>query len=212
MDENQKTLARAPVGESGQRGPAEHERREQIIAAAGEHFRHYGYEKTTVADLGKAIGLSKAYIYKFFESKQAIGEAVCGMCLGEISAAAMAIATEPRPASDRLRRIFKDIAQRSGDMFFQERKLHDLAEISLTEKWATTYKYKENLLSVVLTVLRDGRENGEFERKTPLDETARAIMLALECVTHPALLLLNFDTLHEDAALMANLVLRSLAP
>jgi AcrR family transcriptional regulator len=97
MDENQKTLARAPVGESGQRGPAEHERREQIIAAAGEHFRHYGYEKTTVADLGKAIGLSKAYIYKFFESKQAIGEAVCGMCLGEISAAAMAIATEPRP-------------------------------------------------------------------------------------------------------------------
>ena len=63
----QKTLARAPLGETGQRGPAEHERREQIIAAAGEHFRHYGYGKTTVADLGKAIGLSKAYIYKFFE-------------------------------------------------------------------------------------------------------------------------------------------------
>ncbi len=59
---------------SGQRGPAEHDRREQIIAAANEHFRHYGYNKTTVADLAKAIGLSTAYIYKFFESKRAIGE------------------------------------------------------------------------------------------------------------------------------------------
>ena len=62
----------------GQRGPAEHERRDQIVAAAREHFRHYGYNKTTVADLAKAIGLSTAYIYKFFDSKKAIGEAVCG--------------------------------------------------------------------------------------------------------------------------------------
>ena len=68
----------------GQRGPAEHERREQIIRAADEHFRHYGYAKTTVADLAKAIGVSAAYVYRFFESKQAIGEAVCAMTLARI--------------------------------------------------------------------------------------------------------------------------------
>ena len=45
--------------------------------AANEHFSRYGYEKTTVSDLAKAIGFSKAYIYKFFESKQAIGEMIC---------------------------------------------------------------------------------------------------------------------------------------
>ena len=47
---------------TGQRGPVEHERREQIIAAADEHFRHYGYQKTTVADLARAIGVSSAYL------------------------------------------------------------------------------------------------------------------------------------------------------
>ena len=36
------------------------------------HFSRYGYEKTTVTDLAKAIGFSKAYIYKFFDSKQAV--------------------------------------------------------------------------------------------------------------------------------------------
>ena len=52
------------------RGPADHTVRDQIVQAAGEHFRYYGYEKTTVSDLAKAIGFSKAYIYKFFNSKQ----------------------------------------------------------------------------------------------------------------------------------------------
>ena len=59
------------------RGPAEHDVRDQIIEAADKHFSRYGYEKTTVSDLAKAIGFSKAYIYKFFDSKQAIGEAIC---------------------------------------------------------------------------------------------------------------------------------------
>jgi AcrR family transcriptional regulator len=59
------------------RGPLDHSVREQIVEAAFEHFGHYGYEKTTVAELAKSIGFSKAYIYKFFDSKQAIGEVIC---------------------------------------------------------------------------------------------------------------------------------------
>ena len=208
--ENYTTGEMGPVDR--QRGPVEHERREQIIAAAGEHFRHYGYEKTTVSDLAKAIGFSKAYIYKFFDSKQAIGAAICNMVLTEISGAAEAIVAEDKSASEKLRRIFKVIAHRSGDMFFHQRKMHDLAATSLKEGWSSTCHYKERLFAIALAVLREGRESGEFERKTPLDETARAVMLALDCVTHPAVLLTRLDTLEEDAGLLANLVLRSLSP
>ena len=78
---------------SASRGPADHEVRDQIVAAATEHFSRYGYEKTTVSDLAKTIGFSKAYIYKFFESKQAIGEHICGNCLRQIE-------TEVRAAVD----------------------------------------------------------------------------------------------------------------
>ena len=78
--------------ERGQRGPVEHERRDQIIRAADEHFRRYGYNKTTVADLAKAIGVSSAYVYRFFESKQAIGEAVCAMTLAAIDGPLLEIA------------------------------------------------------------------------------------------------------------------------
>ncbi|WP_325380843.1 TetR/AcrR family transcriptional regulator, partial [Edaphobacter sp.] len=61
-------------GVSGQRGPADSERRQQILHAAFEHFRLYGYRKTTVADIAKAINLSTPYLYNFFDSKQAIGD------------------------------------------------------------------------------------------------------------------------------------------
>ena len=66
------------------RGPADHAVREQIVAAAAEHFSHYGYAKTTVSDLAKSIGFSKAYIYKFFDSKQAIGQAICTQTLEQV--------------------------------------------------------------------------------------------------------------------------------
>uniref|UniRef100_UPI0016543AFB TetR/AcrR family transcriptional regulator n=1 Tax=Enterobacter agglomerans TaxID=549 RepID=UPI0016543AFB len=72
------------VTENGTRGPAGHNVRDQIVDAAMQHFAHYGYEKTTVSDLARAIGFSKAYIYKFFESKQAIGEVICSTRLAMI--------------------------------------------------------------------------------------------------------------------------------
>src|ERR1700754_2373972 len=92
---------------SGQRGPQEHSIRDQIIEAAGVHFSHYGYGKTTVADLAKAIGFSKAYIYKFFDSKQAIGEAICSRCLGSVLASVQGSVAEGRTATDKFRRFFK---------------------------------------------------------------------------------------------------------
>ncbi len=195
----------------GQRGPAEHERREQIITAADAHFRHYGYTKTTVADLAKAIGLSTAYIYKFFDSKKAIGEAICNLCLGEIAVAIQAIADEERPASDRLRRVFLEVARRGAQLFFHDRKMHDIVAAALGEKWQSCDIHSHALLTIVRRIVQDGRDAGEFERKTPMDETCRAIMLAMEPIKNPILLELRFDTLDEDAALLAGLVLRSLS-
>ena len=196
----------------GQRGPVEHERREQIIAAANEHFRHYGYNKTTVADLAKAIGLSTAYIYKFFDSKKAIGEAACGLCLAEIAQSIQAIAEEARPASDRLRRVFLELARRGAKLFIQNRKMHDIVAAALAENWHSCEEHDMTILSVIRRIVQEGRESGEFERKTPLDETSRAILLAMETIKNPSLLELRLDGLEADAAAMANLVLRSLSP
>src|ERR1700722_10884496 len=93
-------------GVSGQRGPADHKRRQQILQAAEEYFRLYGYRKTTLADIAKAIQLSTPYIYKFFDSKQAVGEAICWNCLSSTLSEVEELVTAAKSPVERLRRIF----------------------------------------------------------------------------------------------------------
>src|ERR1700712_4775371 len=130
----------------GQRGAAEHQRREQILRAAGEHFRHYGYRKTTVADLAKAIDLSSAYIYKFFASKQAIGEAVCALCLSERTDALEKILQETSSPVECMRKIYKSLALKGAQLFFADRKMHDLVTASFEERWHNLEIYNEKLI------------------------------------------------------------------
>jgi hypothetical protein len=61
-------------------------------------------------------------------------------------------------------------------------------------------------------VVREGRETGEFERKTPLDETVQAIYLVVRPYGNPLLLQHNLDLTEEAPVQLSNRVLRSLAP
>lgn len=194
------------------RGPAEHAVRDQIIAAAHECFARYGYAKTTVSDLAKEIGFSKAYIYRFFESKQAIGEAICGSRLGQIVTEARAAIDQGSSATDRLRRMFKSLTTRSVDLFFHDRKIYDITAHSAAEQWSSSVAYKQTLNDMLADIIKSGRESGEFERKTPLDETCRAIFYAMMPFVDPLHLERNLDLLPEAPAEVMSLILRSLAP
>jgi len=202
-----------PNLERGQRGPVEHERREQIIRAADEHFRRYGYNKTTVADLAKAIGVSSAYVYRFFESKQAIGEAVCAMTLARIDDQLLEIAGQQESAANRLRSLYRCLAERGIELFFKERKLHDLVVAAVVNLWPPVLQHKAVMLEAARRIVSDGRASGEFERKTPIDEISRAIFETLEPFAHPMLLELKDPPgLEASVVAVSNLVLRSLAP
>ncbi|BBU63306.1 AcrR family transcriptional regulator [Methylosinus sp. C49] len=196
----------------GRRGPAEHERREQIVNAANEHFRRYGYSKTTVADLARAIGLSTAYIYKFFDSKQAIGEAVSAAALGGIIAELQKVVGQKKSAAERLRAMYQRLTRESAALFFNERKLHEIVITACSEAWRPISDYEDAMLGLIRELVAEGREKGEFERKTPIEETCRAILQTMELCWSPRLLERHLDDLEERAAAMANLVLRSLAP
>ncbi|MBY4767320.1 TetR/AcrR family transcriptional regulator [Burkholderia ambifaria] len=194
------------------RGPADHDVRDQIVVAATEHFSRYGYEKTTVSDLAKAIGFSKAYIYKFFESKQAIGEMICANCLHQIETEVRAAVAEAELPTEKLRRMFKVFTEASLRLFFRDRKLYDIAASAATGNWQSVQDYEARVQKLLQDVLQAGRQNGEFERKTPLDETAMAIYLVIRPYLNPLLLQYNLDTTDAAPAQLSNLVLRSLAP
>ena len=70
-----------------------------------------------------------------------------------------------------------------------------------------------SVFAALRRIVADGRESGEFERKTPLDEVTIAIRKTAAVYGHPVLLELNDpDELKRNLAAVTGLILRSLAP
>ena len=191
---------------------AEQERREQILNAAGEYFRTYGFAKTTMGDLAKRIGFSTAYLYRFFPSKQAIGEAVCAMTLARIGQALQGICRSSQSATAKIRSVFECLVKKGIELFFRERKLHDIVVASAAGDWPSTRNHQAFISSILHRIITQGREAGEFERKTPIDEVCLAMLDAITCFSSP-MLLQNRERkeLDESVTAVSNLVLRSLA-
>jgi AcrR family transcriptional regulator len=194
------------------RGPTDHEVRTQIVEAATEYFTRYGYEKTTESDLAKAIGFSKAYVYKFFDSKQAIGEVICANRLQLVRLSVNEAVAGASSASDRLRRAFKAFVEAGSQLFFDDRKLHDIAAVAAQGRWPSVQNYELYVRELIVTILKEGRAAGEFERKTPLDELADAVCLVMKPYISPMLLQHNLEQGEQSALLLSSLLLRSLAP
>ncbi|EGH17739.1 TetR family transcriptional regulator, partial [Pseudomonas savastanoi pv. glycinea str. race 4] len=81
-----------------------------------------------------------------------------------------------------------------------------------TERWQATLVYEEHLKATLRDILQEGRQTGDFERKTPLDETVMAIYLVMRPYINPLLLQYSFEHTDEGPSQLSSLVLRSLSP
>ncbi|MGN6024770.1 TetR/AcrR family transcriptional regulator [Alcaligenes faecalis] len=202
-----------PASTLGQRGPTEHHRREQIIEQANTHFRLYGYRKTSVASLAKSIGVSSAYLYRFFDSKQAIGQAICHSVLNGMHVQLQQIVEGALPPIERLRHFIETACNLSLELFLQEGRMQEVVIEALQNNWATVDQHREDLLTQITALVRAGRESGDFERRTPLDEVVQGILFALTACLHPVLLEIHPpEKTRQGLLVVTQLILRSLMP
>ena len=108
--------------------------------------------------------------------------------------------------------MFKVLVATGVTLFFNDRKLYDVAAHAAAEGWPPARDYAQWIRQLLTEIVREGRETGEFERKTPLDETVQAIYLIVLPYVNPLLLQHNLDVAEEAPVKLSNLVLRSLAP
>jgi AcrR family transcriptional regulator len=84
------------------------ETRARIVASARELFRQFGYAKTAMQDIARTSGMSAANLYRFYESKLAIG---CAVAVAErttlLAVCDAAVATAGPRVSDRLIALFR---------------------------------------------------------------------------------------------------------
>jgi AcrR family transcriptional regulator len=78
-------VASSPSPTPPARSPRAERTRQRILDAAGQCFAAHGFAKTTVEEIARATGVSKALVYHHFRGKEEILEAVVDRTLTEWS-------------------------------------------------------------------------------------------------------------------------------
>ncbi|WP_419694103.1 TetR/AcrR family transcriptional regulator [Mesorhizobium muleiense] len=96
--------------------------RARILEVAEAHFRRIGYHKTSVADIASELGMSRANVYRFFSSRDAINESICRQVVNEVADIAVAIARTNAPALEKLDRLLTAVLPAQQDEIDQGKK------------------------------------------------------------------------------------------
>jgi AcrR family transcriptional regulator len=185
MAKTDPTQANEPAFEA--RGPEEHHLRDRIVATSDALFGHFGYEKTAVADIAREVGISTAYVYKFFDSKAAIGEAVCGNRLARLDAHLWAVARGRGDATSRFYKAFDVLLAVSRESFIESKRLHDLAIFASRERWPCVERHKLEMKNIFRHILMDWQAENPAARCNP-EEDAAAIVDGIYLIAHPIIL------------------------
>ncbi|WFU39334.1 TetR/AcrR family transcriptional regulator [Bradyrhizobium sp. CB82] len=137
--------------------------RERILEVAERLFRQLGYQKTTVGDIAKELRMSPANVYRFFESKKAIHQAVARGLMGEVELEAQRIVRGPGPVRDRFRQLLTTIHRMNTERYVGDSKLHEMVEIAMQEDWDVCVAHMECIASIIGQVIAQGVASGEFE-------------------------------------------------
>src|SRR4051794_29451111 len=119
----------------GRTGTDPDEARARILKAAEEQFRRIGYQKTSVADIASELGMSPANVYRFFPSRDAINESICGRVVNEAADIAVAIARTNAPAMEKLDRILTAVHGHNKMTLVKQKHMHDLVVAATQENW-----------------------------------------------------------------------------
>jgi AcrR family transcriptional regulator len=161
--------------------------RARILLTAERLFREIGYQKTTVADIAKVLKMSPANVYRFFDSKRAIHEAVACRLMGEVEQAASAIAAKPVSATERMRELLMTVHYMNKERYVGDSKLHEMVTIAMEEDWKVCDTHLEFLVGTVGKVLVDGMASGEFKPGDPMT-TALCVFSAMLRFFHPQII------------------------
>ncbi|MCB4821105.1 TetR/AcrR family transcriptional regulator [Roseicella aerolata] len=192
--------------------------RARIEAAAERLFRSMGYQKTAVADIARELGMSPANVYRFYPSKSAINEAIAERILGAMLEEIEAIARGSGTPGTRLRRLFSRMFELKIEVFFQERRLHDMVTAAMDEHWGVIERHLGGVHAAIARVLSDGMASGEFAARDPVKE-AQTILHTMVPWNHPGLIESSIarkgqtiEELRAQVADMTEFVLRALRP
>lgn len=138
------------------------ETRLAILAAAQDLFARYGPVKTSMADIGRELGMSSANIYNFYPSRDAILEAVGQR---QLLALQQQITEEIAKASGdwaRIAILFTTTAHHMRRHLANEKDILQLQELKRKNKWQFVTEFYAFLHQTATALLLEGIKAGRL--------------------------------------------------
>ncbi len=157
-----------------------------ILEAAKAQVRRFGETKTNMVDIGRALGVSHAALYRLYRSKAAIMDAIVDEAMRDEAELAAVHIEADGPAADRLLAMLLDLHRRKRERFVDDREIHDLYRRILVERPDMIAAYAERMTSLIARLIVQAIERGEWK----VDDVEIASGVVRDAVTayiHPAL-------------------------
>ena len=159
--------------------------RERILEAAEQVFRRFGPHKTTVVDVARLLGVSHGSVYRHFNSKFALRDAVVEGWLKRTSDPLAAIANSREAPAKRLRLWFSTLLKLKREKVTGDPELFSVSRTIFAEASEVVARHVDNLVGQLETILRDGIASGDFRPVDP-HATAQAMFDATARFHDPA--------------------------
>ncbi len=159
--------------------------REQILEAAEDVLRRYGPAKANVVDVARALGVSHGSVYRHFDSKAALRDAVSERWLESISSPLAAVAREHGPAAERLQRWLDLLVRSKRTKALDDPELFATYIELAAEARGVVNAHVDTLVAQLARIVGDGVARGEFDATDPA-AAARAVFDATSRFHNPA--------------------------
>jgi AcrR family transcriptional regulator len=186
----------------------------QIISAAGKRFSHFGYAKTTMAEVATDCSMSPGNLYRFFPGKLDIAEAIATEDYEKHLVVMRKIAVTPD----------KDGRQRLHDLLFEElrRTYHKLEKDPRAVEMARTISHERPSFAnwmlahertILVELLDESERRNEFVPPGDKEEIAEMIQSATMKFRYPQLWSkLTLPKLERELEGVLKLILNGLCP
>ncbi len=154
--------------------------RDRILQAAMVRIKHYGYSKTTMAEIAADCGMSPGNIYRFFEAKIDIAEAMARKHYsdhhGELSALAR---RKDLGVSEKISSVFISRLRDHYRTIDQDEKIVEIADVLARDRPVFTSEVLGQERVIIAALIQEGVDTGLF---APCDANFVAEILQIATV------------------------------
>lgn len=154
------------------------ETKARILEAAGERFDHYGFHKTTMAEIAKDCSMSAANLYRFFKNKTDIGAGIAERYFHKAEALVCQVVTkEDLSAAKKLESFVLELLHFNFSNFEETCHCFELVDYIVHERHDIIEDHIKKITSFLTDILTEGNKSGELNVEDVIT-TAEAIKFA----------------------------------